>query len=117
MAGELTNKLTYGTVESKAQEMIDHAKKTGGTVKKEGIYLVERNKQGKAIASLWVNDHNNDGKPESVRYNDPEGREYIGVNSGRKFTTIYSPDDLYVAKDTNKDGKVNDNEIKLNLNM
>ena len=104
--------MPFMDVKSAVSAMQDRAKKIGGSVVKEGNSIVLKNKSGKIIANVFQYTVN---KNTTYRYNDWEGREYVGENTNGKYTTIYSGDGMYVARDKDGNGRVTENEIDLNM--
>ena len=109
----------FGTVEIKAQEMREYAQKIGGKIQKkngDGYVVFELlDKNGKQVAELGVSE------PQTHNcehwYDAPDGTQYRtqkGGKLGNRFTYIYSADGMSYAHDTNKDGIVQESEVKLN---
>ena len=110
--------MPFMDMKSAVKAMQDKATQIGGSVSKDGGSIVLKNKHGKIIANVFtydVEDTRTHKRDTTYRYNDWEGREYSGKNTGGKFTEIFSGDGIYIAHDKDGDGKVSENEIDLNM--
>ena len=112
--------MPFMDMKSAINAMYEQATKIGGKVVKEDGAIVLKDKNGKKIACVFTYDAGYKDGSKLYRYNDWEGREYVGQsikgdNPDGKFTKIYSKDGVYVANDKDGNGIVSENEIDINM--